>query len=131
MQLLPVLLALSLFSTAYAAALLSTLAIRRPQDAEFLANAGWAVTVNLRDKDVLLQPHEASCALGVSILTAKGLERFVHDQNVPVIEDVWTLGREMGEQIDVQLKEMPTIASWGHKVDMGALPPELREAMFK
>ena len=87
--------------------------------------------MNLRDKDILLNPVDASCALGIGILTAKHLERFVHDQSFPELEDVWTLGREMNEQIEVQLKEMPTIASWGHKLDVASLPKELQEAMFK
>ena len=119
------------FSAAYAAALLSTLAITRPTNIAELAVAGWAVPANLRDKGILIQDRDVPSALGCAIVVPDDLERFKHDGNKPALDEVWTLAREVGTQTQEQLPQLPKIALWGEQLDVFALPPYILEKLFK
>lgn len=120
----------TMFSTTYAAALLSSLSVTHPENADDFAPPGRVTAVNLRHRDILVKDDEVPCAVGCSILYPGNLRRFVHDGNVPKLEELWELAREVNSDIKAQVPEMATIGIWGEVLDVGSLPPRLLQSLL-
>ena len=121
----------TLFSTAYAAALISMLKVQRPSESDKLVSFQWVVPVNLRFKDILTKDANVPSALASYMLEPENLSRFIHNGRAPTVEDVWTLAREIKAQMDEQSPEMKNIAQWGEALEFSTLPPELMQAINK
>ena len=116
------------FSTAYAASAFATMSTNPLHYGDDLALYHWANMVNLRHKDLLTQDDRLLCAAGYYIITATDLGRFVRNGQPPSTEDLWTLGREVKQQMVDQQPEIETVAMWGDSIGFRGLPPSAMQA---
>ena len=119
------------FAVAYAAAVLATLSVRRPVDANRSTISHWFIPHNLRSQEILAQMSDVANALGVVVLDPGNLQRFLEREVAPSLEDLWVLAREVKVQIDYQRGDMATVALWGGAMQVGSLDPALSERLSK
>ena len=121
----------TLFSVLYATVLLSTMAVRHTDTKTHLAGPSWLSPVNLRDRGILLQDRGVPTALGFIVVVPRDLARFVGDERAhkPATEDIWTLARELNEQMKEQQDEVPRYAQWGGRDMMSFASPESLQLM--
>ena len=115
----------------YAAGVLSAIHVNTPIDGSGLTASQWATPCNLRFRDMLTRDTMVPNALGCLMLDAGNLGRFCGEKGSRSSEDLWTIAREINAQVVEQSPEIPSIALWGEKMHVGALPPPVFEALLK
>lgn len=90
---------------------LGTLRVNPPSNTYNLVVPLTFTPVNLRRKGLITRDDDVLSALGLNVLLASNLERFVGSDSH---EDVWTIAREICEQMDNQQGSLKRTTVWAH-----------------
>ena len=119
------------YSAAYAASVLATVSVNRPERLDNIALLRCAIPVSLRHKDILTRDVGLQAALGFNVLVCADLGRFLHDSHHISVADIWALGREVSAQLKAQRSAMDTVALWGEWMSAASVPPDVAIAMAR
>lgn len=116
----------TVFSVLLAANILSLLRLRPPSDPNNSDIAIYPSAVDLRARNLRdgASPRGVSNTIGFHVYIVRNLGRFVHDRSKidasgetrTLLDDLWTLGREVRKQVDEQRRYMDRIGFWGNEL---------------